>query len=77
MKKLWEATKKIKINSNLYQFEKLILQKYNLNFKHNYQKILKWSINNSSIFWHEICVRFFCKKCPPVFAHLSTPIPGI
>jgi acetoacetyl-CoA synthetase len=54
MKKLWEATKKIKINSNLYQFEKLILQKYNLNFKHNYQKILKWSINNSSIFWHEI-----------------------
>jgi acetoacetyl-CoA synthetase len=54
MKKLWEATQKIKINSNLYKFEKFISQKYNLNFKYNYQKILNWSIKNSSIFWHEV-----------------------
>ena len=59
MKKLWEATKKIKINSNLYQFEKLILQKYNLNFKQDYQKILRWSIKYPSFFWDEIWN--FCK----------------
>jgi len=54
MKKLWEATKKIKTNSNLYKFEKFISQKYNLNFKYNYQKILNWSIKNSSIFWDDV-----------------------
>ena len=59
MKKLWEATKKDKINSNLYQFEKFISQKYNLNFKQDYQKILNWSIKNSSIFWDEMWN--FCK----------------
>jgi len=59
MKKLWEATKKVKINSNLYQFEKFISLKYNLKFKHNYQKILNWSIKNSSIFWEDVWN--FCK----------------
>ncbi len=59
MKKLWEATKKVKINSNLYQFEKFISLKYNLKFKHNYQKILNWSIKNSAIFWDDVWD--FCK----------------
>ena len=59
MKKLWEATKKVKINSNLYQFEKFISLKYNLKFKHNYQKILNWSIKNSSTFWDDVWD--FCK----------------
>ena len=59
MKKLWEAKKKDKINSNLYQFEKFISQKYNLNFKQDYQKILNWSIKNAYIFWDEIWN--FCK----------------
>jgi len=54
MKKLWEATKKVKTNSNLYQFEKFISQKYNLNFKRNYQKILDWSIKSSSFFWDDV-----------------------
>ena len=31
MKKLWEASKDIKINSNLYRFEKFISEKYNFN----------------------------------------------
>ena len=59
MKKLWEATKKVKINSNLYEFEKFISLKYNLEFKLNYQKILNWSIKNSSTFWDDVWD--FCK----------------
>ena len=54
MKKLWEATKEVKINSNLYQFEKFISKKYNLNLKKNYQKILNWSIKNSPTFWDTV-----------------------
>jgi acetoacetyl-CoA synthetase len=54
MKKLWEATKEVKINSNLYQFEKFISKKYNLNLNKNYQKILNWSIKNSPIFWDTV-----------------------
>jgi acetoacetyl-CoA synthetase len=54
MKKLWEATKKVKINSNLYQFEKFISKKYNLNLNKNYQKILNWSIKNSPTFWDTV-----------------------
>ena len=54
MKKLWEATKEVKINSNLHRFEKFISHKYNLKFKFDYQKILDWSIKNSSVFWDEV-----------------------
>ena len=54
MKKLWEATKEVKINSNLYQFEKFISKKYNLNLNKNYQKILNWSIKNSPTFWDTV-----------------------
>ena len=54
MKKLWAAAKNTKINSNLYSFEKFISQKYSLNLKKNYQKILRWSIDNSPIFWDAV-----------------------
>jgi acetoacetyl-CoA synthetase len=54
MKKLWEASKNIKINSNLYKFEKFISKKYNFNPSFSYQKILNWSIKNSPKFWHEL-----------------------
>ena len=54
MKKLWEASKNIKINSNLYRFEKFISEKYNFNPSFNYQKILNWSIKNSPEFWDEL-----------------------
>ena len=54
MKKLWAASKNTKINSNLYSFEKFISQKYSLNLKKNYQKILRWSIDNSPIFWDAV-----------------------
>ena len=49
--KLWEASKKIKKNSNLYDFEKFLFKKFNINFKNNYKKIQKWSIKKSPDFW--------------------------
>ena len=61
MKKLWEASKNIKINSNLYKFEKFISKNYNFDPSFNYEKILNWSIKNSSIFWHELW-KFFKVK---------------
>ena len=51
---LWRATNKIKLNSNLYQYEKFLFKKYNLKFNQNYSKILKWSILQSDKFWDSI-----------------------
>ena len=45
-KKLWEASKDRKLNSNLYNYEKFISKKFNLKFRHNYKDILNWSIKN-------------------------------
>ena len=53
-KKLWEASHKNKVNSNLYRFERFISKKYNKKFNQNYSKILKWSISNSGKFWDSI-----------------------
>ena len=53
-KKLWEASKKKKKSSNLYKYEKFLSKKYNINFKQNYSKILKWTINNPTKFWSSI-----------------------
>ena len=54
VKKLWEARPAIKIDSNLYKYEKFISKKFNKKFKNNYKNILKWSIKNSDIFWNTI-----------------------
>ena len=56
---LWRATNKIKLNSNLYQYEKFLFKKYNLKFKQNYSKILEWSILKSDQFWDSVWD--FCK----------------
>ena len=53
-KKLWEASKNRKTNSNLYAYEKFISKKFNLKLDHNYNKILNWSIKNSGKFWSSI-----------------------
>ena len=58
-KKLWEASQKLKLNSNLHKFEDYISKKYNKKFNQNYSKILKWSISNIGDFWDEIWN--FCK----------------
>ena len=50
-KKLWEASLNQKKNSNLFAFEKYISKKFSKNFNNDYQKILDWSIKNSSEFW--------------------------
>ena len=59
MKKLWRASKNQILNSNLMQYEKFIKDKYNLNFKSNYDKIFNWSIKHKGNFWDSIWD--FCK----------------
>jgi len=53
-KKLWEASKDRKINSNLYDYKKFISKKFNLKFSNNYRDILNWSIKNPGNFWSSI-----------------------
>ena len=53
-KKLWEASKNRKLNSNLYAYEKFISKKFNLKLDHNYKDILHWSIKNPGNFWSSI-----------------------
>jgi acetoacetyl-CoA synthetase len=50
-KKLWEADLNQKKNSNLFAFENYISKKFNKKFNNDFQKILDWSIKNSSDFW--------------------------
>ena len=51
-KKLWQASLSQKKNSILFSFENYISERFDKNFNGNYQKILNWSIENSSDFWN-------------------------
>ena len=53
-KKLWEASQRLKSNSNLYSFEQHISKKYRKKFNQNYSSILKWSISNPGKFWDSV-----------------------
>ena len=53
-KKLWEASQKLKFNSNLYNYEQYISKKYSKKFNQNYSSILKWSISNPGKFWDSV-----------------------
>ena len=53
-KKLWEASQKLKSNSNLYSFERYLYKKYSKKFNQNYSNILKWSISNPGKFWDSV-----------------------
>ncbi len=53
-KKLWEASRERKLNSNLYDYKKFISKKFNLKFNNNYKDILNWSIKNPGSFWSSI-----------------------
>ena len=53
-KKLWEASQRVKANSNLYSFEQHISKKYSKKFNQNYSSILKWSISNPGKFWDSV-----------------------
>ena len=59
MKKLWSASKKQILNSNLYKYEQFLNLKYKLKFSLNYNRILKWSIKTPGNFWDSIWD--FCK----------------
>ena len=50
-KKLWQASLNQKKNSNLFQFEKYISNKFNIKLNNDFKKILDWSIKYSSDFW--------------------------
>ena len=53
-KKLWEASKQQKNNSNLFKFEKFISNKYNKNFDQNFERIHGWSVKNPHDFWDSV-----------------------
>ena len=50
-KKLWEASKEVKKNSNLFAFENFLSKRFKKKFQNNYKKIQEWSIKNSADFW--------------------------
>ena len=52
--KLWSATNKEKITSNLYDYEKFLSENYNYKITKNYSKLLDWSIKNKEKFWSSI-----------------------
>ena len=53
-KKLWEPSKALIKNSNLFKYEKFVSKNYKYNFSGNYKKLLDWSIKNSKDFWNSI-----------------------
>ncbi len=53
-KKLWEPSKALIKNSNLFAYEKFISKYYKYNFSRNYKKLLKWSVKNPKDFWNSI-----------------------
>ena len=52
--KLWSATNKEKLTSNLYDYEKFLSENYNYKITKNYSKLLDWSIKNKEKFWSSI-----------------------
>ncbi|MDA9743407.1 acetoacetate--CoA ligase [Candidatus Pelagibacter sp.] len=53
-KKLWEPSKALIRNSNLFKYEKFVSKNYKYNFSGNYKKLLNWSIKNPKDFWNSI-----------------------
>ena len=53
-KVLWKANKKRIKNSNLCDYENFVKQKFNIDIKNEYSKLLKWSINKPKDFWSSI-----------------------
>ena len=52
--KLWEASEKTKINSNLFRYENFLSKNYNYRITKNYSKLFKWSLKNKKMFWESI-----------------------
>ena len=60
-KKLWEPSKALIKNSNLFAYEKFISKYYQYNFSKNYKKLLNWSLKNPKDFWNSIWEYFEVK----------------
>ena len=55
MKKIfWKYSNEKLRKSNLFKFENFLKKKYRLNHKNNYEKLWKWSVENSAEFWKSI-----------------------
>ncbi len=53
-KKLWEPSKALIKNSNLFKYEKFVSKNCKYNFSGNYKKLLDWSVKNPKEFWNSI-----------------------
>ena len=53
-KKLWEPSKALIKNSNLFKYEKFVSKSYKYNFSGKYKKLLNWSVKNPKDFWNSI-----------------------
>jgi len=52
--KLWEASKILKNKSNLFNYENFLSKNYKYKSSKNYNKLLKWSIDNPKDFWSSV-----------------------
>ncbi len=53
-KPLWKPSIKRLEESNLYDFYNFLVNKHDLDFKNNYQKLWNWSIREGSSFWPKL-----------------------
>ena len=78
-KKLWEPSKALIKNSNLFQYEKFVSKNYKYNFSGNYKKLQDWSVKNPKDFWNSIWNYFEIigaktdKFKPVSYTHLTLP----
>ena len=54
LKKLWEPSKALIKNSNLFKYEKFVSKSYKYDFSGKYKKLLNWSVKNPKDFWNSI-----------------------
>ncbi|MDC3005282.1 acetoacetate--CoA ligase [Candidatus Pelagibacter sp.] len=53
-KKLWEPSRELIKNSNLFKYEEFVSKNYKYNFSGKYKKLLNWSVKNPKDFWNSI-----------------------
>ena len=51
---LWKCSDEKLRKSNLFKFENFLKKKYGLNHKNNYEKLWKWTVENTAEFWKSI-----------------------
>jgi len=51
---LWKCSDEKLRKSNLFKFENFLKKKYGLSHKNNYEKLWKWTVENSAEFWKSI-----------------------